>query len=213
MPDSLIQLQDVSLGYDRQSVLSGVSLTINPLDFWIFQGPNGGGKTTLLRLLTGLSAPDAGRVLRRPGLRLGYLPQYRSIDRQFPVTVLEVVRSGLANQKSLFRRFSREADRQAMDTLSTLGLDHLAARPIDSLSGGQWQRTLLGRALVSRPELLLLDEPDTHLDALHRQQLYDTLTQQRPNMAIVVVSHDEALSSIFPNSHRLMVENGGVQEL
>ena len=154
MPDSLIQLQDVSLGYDRQSVLSGVSLTINPLDFWIFQGPNGGGKTTLLRLLAGLSAPDVGRVLRRPGLRLGYLPQYRSIDRQFPVTVLEVVRSGLANQKSLFRRFSREADRQAMDTLSTLGLDHLAARPIDSLSGGQWQRTLLGRALVSRPELL-----------------------------------------------------------
>ena len=171
MPDSLIQLQDVSLGYDRQSVLSGVSLTVNPLDFWIFQGPNGGGKTTLLRLLAGLSAPDAGRVLRRPGLRLGYLPQYRSIDRQFPVTVLEVVRSGLANQKSLFRRFSREADRQAMDTLSTLGLDHLATRPIDSLSGGQWQRTLLGRALVSRPELLLLDEPDTHLDAFHRQQL------------------------------------------
>ena len=100
-----------------------------------------------------------------------------------------------------------------MDTLSTLGLDHLATRPIDSLSGGQWQRTLLGRALVSRPELLLLDEPDTHLDALHRQQLYDTLTQQRPNMAIVVVSHDEALPSIFPNSHRLMVENGCVQEL
>lgn len=157
--------------------------------------------------------PDVGRVLRRPGLRLGYLPQYRSIDRQFPVTVLEVVRSGLANQKSLFRRFSREADRQAMDTLSTLGLDHLATRPIDSLSGGQWQRTLLGRALVSRPELLLLDEPDTHLDVLHRQQLYDTLTQQRPNMAIVVVSHDEALPSIFPNSHRLMVENGCVQEL
>ena len=164
-------------------------------------------------LLAGLSAPDAGRVLRRPGLRLGYLPQYRSIDRQFPVTVLEVVRSGLANQKSLFRRFSREADRQAMDTLSTLGLDHLATCPIDSLSGGQWQRTLLGRALVSRPELLLLDEPDTHLDVLHRQQLYDTLTQQRPNMAIVVVSHDEALPSIFPNSHRLMVENGCVQEL
>ena len=151
-------------------------------------GESGCGKTTLLRLLAGLSAPDAGRVLRRPGLRLGYLPQYRSIDRQFPVTVLEVVRSGLANQKSLFRRFSREADRQAMDTLSTLGLDHLATRPIDSLSGGEQARLALLKLFLQGPNFLILDEPTNHLDIPTREVLEQALLDF--GGTYLVVSHD-----------------------
>lgn len=206
--ESLINIQHIALGYEQKIVLADVSLDIREHDFWIFRGPNGGGKTTLLRLLAGLSVSERGSVVRKPHLRLGYLPQYRSIDRQFPITVMEVVRSGLTGQKSLFRRFDSRATNQALKTLSELGLEHLAERPIDTLSGGQWQRTLLGRALVSHPQLLLLDEPDTHLDAAHKQQLYETLAERRRDMAVVIVSHDETLPACFPNCRLLEVGEG-----
>ena len=212
MEEFLIDLKDVALGYEHKTVLADVSFTLYPRDFLILQGPNGGGKTTLLRLLAGLAKAECGHVVRREGLRLGYLPQYRRIDRQFPITVLEVVRSGLAGQKPLFRRFGREATQRAQSVMRELGLESLANRPIDALSGGQWQRTLLGRALVGRPDLLLLDEPDTHLDLAHKQQLYATLHAQRSRMAIVMVSHDETLPARFPDCRCLLVGGGQVHE-
>lgn len=206
----LIALRHVSLGYEDKTVLKDVTLTIGSSDTIVLQGPNGGGKTTLLRLLAGLASPQKGDVERRQDLRVGYLPQYRSIDRQFPITVAEVVRSGLAGGKPLFRRFGHADNERTKEMLREMELEELAPRPIDTLSGGQWQRTLLARALVSQPQLLLLDEPDTHLDASHKEQLYAILQPLR--MAIVLVSHDAGVIRHFPQSRRLHIEGGKVME-
>lgn len=187
---SLITLRDVSLAYGRRRVITGFSATVEPDDFIVVTGLNGSGKTTLLRLLAGLSRPAEGEVTRREGLVVGYLPQRRDIDRSFPVTVSQVVLSGLHCRKPWWKPFTSEHRRQAADTLAAFGLSALAGRSVDRLSGGQWQRTLLARALVSRPHLLLLDEPDTHLDAASRDDLCRYLAEWSRRCAVVVVSHN-----------------------
>lgn len=187
---SLITLRDVSLAYGRRQVITGFSATVEPDDFIVLTGSNGSGKTTLLRLLAGLSRPVAGEVTRRAGLITGYLPQRHGIDRSFPVTVAQVVLSGLHCRKPWWKPFTAGHHSQVTDTLAAFGLSALANRSADRLSGGQWQRTLLARALVSRPHLLLLDEPDTHLDVTSRDDLYRYLAEWSRRCAVVVVSHN-----------------------
>lgn len=193
MNETLLSIENVTLCYGDRVILTDVSLSVDSGDTLLLHGPNGGGKTTLLRLMAGLLRPTKGRIVRRPGLTIGYLPQYRRIDRQFPITVGEVVLSGLVGRKPLLRRFSPEYRAATDEMLRRMQIDAIADHSIDSLSGGQWQRTLLARALVSRPDLLLLDEPDTHLDGETRQLLYDILDEERGHRAIVIVSHDENL--------------------
>lgn len=207
----LLDICHADLGYGDRRVLRDVTLSVGATDFLVLHGPNGGGKTTLLRAMAGLLRPLSGRIVRREGLRTGYLPQYRSIDRQFPITVAEVVRSGLAGSKPFWRPYTA-AQHTATDTmLERLGITALAARPIEALSGGQWQRTLLGRALIADPELLLLDEPDTHLDAGSRDWLYGTLAEETGHRTIVIVSHDDALTARFTDCHPIHVERGSVE--
>ena len=183
---TLITLSDVSFSYDqRRDILSHFSLSIEERDFIVLRGKNGGGKTSLLKIISGLLSPTSGTIRRAEGLTTGYLPQHRSIDRQFPITVFQTVRSGLQCTLPWWKPFGQS---ERATTLSNLL--ELADRPIDSLSGGQGQRTLLARALVSSPQLLLLDEPDTHLDTVTREELYATLLAQHQQRAIVVVSHD-----------------------
>lgn len=208
--DTLLNINHADLCYGAKPVLSDVNLSVAPRDFLILHGPNGGGKTTLLRLMAGLLSPTKGSIARQDGLRVGYLPQYRSIDRQFPITVGEVVMSGLVGSKSLWRHYSPAQRQQAQDVMARLKIDDLAARPIDTLSGGQWQRALLGRALVSDPALLLLDEPDTHLDAATKALLYDTLDEEAQRCAVVIVSHDPVLVDRFPHCRIWQVEGGMV---
>lgn len=194
---TLITLRDISLAYGRRQVLTGFSAIVEPDDFIVVTGANGSGKTTLLRLLAGLFRPVEGEVMRRAGLVTGYLPQRRDIDRSFPVTVSQVVLSGLHCRKPWWKPFTAAHRRQAADTLAASGLSALAGRSVDRLSGGQWQRTLLARALVSRPHLLLLDEPDTHLDATSRDDLYRYLVEWSRQCAVVVVSHNaDALPAV-----------------
>ncbi len=212
MSEPLLEIRNATLAYERKEVLTDVVLTLAAHDFCVLRGPNGGGKTTLLRLMAGLLPASSGVVRRKKGLVLGYLPQYRSIDRHFPITVAEVVRSGLGCRKPLFGRFSSEWQQQAQEVMNRLGIADLAQQPIEELSGGQWQRTLLARALVSRPELLLLDEPDTHLDIETKTLLYEVLDEESRRCAIVVVSHDEDLTSRFPQSRVLSVAGGKVVE-
>lgn len=192
MNASPLRLSHVSVAYGTRHVLDDASLALPHAGITLLTGPNGGGKTSLLRVMAGLLRPAAGSVERRPGLLTGYLPQQRRIDRRFPITVAQVVASGLLNRRTLFGRIGREGRAAVERTLAELRLDALAGRPIEALSGGQWQRTLLARAVVSSPALLLLDEPDTHLDTPSRTFLYDRLAAWASTCSIVIVSHDAA---------------------
>ena len=213
MDKLLLDIKDVCLSYGERHVLCHIFNQVKNHDFIVLTGPNGGGKTTLLRLLAGLLPPTCGSIVRESGVKIGYLPQYRHIDRSFPTTVREIVRSGLSNRTS-WHPFSRlgqwETRLEEMMRLSRI--EDLATRPISSLSGGQWQRTLLARALVSAPDLLLLDEPETHLDEKTRNEFYDILVQQTQHSAVVTVSHDEK-SFPHPVGRRIWhVEDGAVKE-
>ncbi len=208
MNEPLIHICHASVSFGTKTVLSDVHFSVEPRDFVILRGPNGGGKTTLLRLIAGLLKPTSGNVERRRGLRLGYLPQYRTIDREFPITVGEVIRSGLLSGLGKEPSDAREAVAAVADRLH---LTPYLRRTIAELSGGQWQRTLLARALVSSPELLLLDEPDTHLDAETRALLYDTLRTETARCAICIVSHDDGLHADFAHCRVVHVVDGRVE--
>ena len=213
MDKLLLDIKDVCLSYGERHVLCHIFNQVKNHDFIVLTGPNGGGKTTLLRLRAGLLPPTCGSIVRESGVKIGYLPQYRHIDRSFPTTVREIVRSGLSNRTS-WHPFSRlgQWETRLEEMMRLFRIEDLATRPISSLSGGQWQRTLLARALVSAPDLLLLDEPETHLDEKTRNEFYDILVQQTQHSAVVTVSHDEK-SFPHPVGRRTWhVEDGAVKE-
>ena len=194
--NSIIQINGLSAGYDGKTVLSQVDLTVYERDFLGVIGPNGGGKTTLVKCILGLHQPNQGiiRFYQKgkevPDMNMGYLPQYNHIDRKFPISVYEVVLSGLSKQKSIFRRYSKEQHEQVRQMILRMGLEGLEERAIGSLSGGQLQRALLGRALVSNPEVDILDEPNTYIDKRFEAKLYSLLEEINRERAIILVSHD-----------------------
>lgn len=192
----IIQINGLCAGYDRKTVLNQVDLAVYEKDFLGIIGPNGGGKTTLIKCILGLHQPLQGHIrFYKKGqevseINMGYLPQYNSIDKKFPISVYEVVLSGLSKQKSLFRRYSKEQHEQVRQMIVRMGLEGLEERSIGSLSGGQLQRALLGRALVSNPEVVILDEPNTYIDKRFEAKLYSLLEEINQERAIILVSHD-----------------------
>lgn len=184
----LLQLSGVDAGYDGRTILSSVDLSIYPDSFIALIGPNGGGKTTILRVLLGEIEPQAGNVFRYEGLRIGYLPQVNNVDLNYPISVFDVVLSGQQRGNRLFP--SRAVRAKVADLLSFAQLAHLAEKPIGELSGGQRQRVFLCRALMDEPNLLILDEPVTYMDRTAETNLYKLLPQLAEKMAIVLVSHD-----------------------
>lgn len=208
----ILNINNVCLSYGERHVLCHIKECLRRTDFVVLSGPNGGGKTTLLRLIAGLLPPTRGKIERKPHVMVGYLPQYRHIDRQFPTTVADIVLSGLACRKRLWQPFSEAHRQQVAQVLEQFELEGLAQRPIAELSGGQWQRTLLARAFVSAPDLLLLDEPETHLDEPSRTKLYAMLAEQNHQRAIVVVSHDNHMFPQVPDCRIWHVEDGSVTE-
>ena len=194
-PHELIVCRDVSLGYEGQTVLSHLDLTIRDGDYLCIVGDNGSGKSTLLRGLLGLLAPQSGEILRAPELQrgaVGYLPQQTRAQRDFPATVFEVALSGCLNQKGTRFFYTRAQKSQALMNLGKLGVLEWKDKSYRELSGGQQQRVLLARALCAAGRLLILDEPITGLDPAAAQDLYKTLTylNQKEGMAIVMVTHD-----------------------
>ena len=194
-PHELIVCRDVSLGYEGQTVLSQLNLTIRDGDYLCIVGDNGSGKSTLLRGLLGLLAPQSGEILRAPELErgaVGYLPQQTRAQRDFPATVLEVALSGCLNQKGSRFFYTRAQKSQALMNLGKLGVLEWKDKSYRELSGGQQQRVLLARALCAAGRLLILDEPITGLDPAAAQDLYKTLSylNTKEGMAIVMVTHD-----------------------
>ena len=176
-PHELIVCRDVSLGYEGQTVLSHLNLTIRDGDYLCIVGDNGSGKSTLLRGLLGLLAPQSGEILRAPELErgaVGYLPQQTRAQRDFPATVLEVALSGCLNQKGSRFFYTRAQKSQALMNLGKLGVLEWKDKSYRELSGGQQQRVLLARALCAAGRLLILDEPITGLDPAAAQDLYKT---------------------------------------
>jgi len=189
----MIEIRNLSAGYDGKEVLNGINLTIHEHDFLGIIGPNGGGKTTLIRCILGLLKPTKGEIVYADDnliRQIGYLPQYNSIDRRFPISVEQVVLSGLLGGRSLSKPYTAAEREQARQTIAQMGLEGLEKQAIGSLSGGQLQRTMLGRALISRPRLLILDEPGTYLDRQSTHRLYQLLEEVAHECAIVLVSHD-----------------------
>ena len=213
MSQTLLELHNVTAAYGKKIVLRETSLAIAKNETVVICGPNGGGKTTLLKLLAGLLTPQEGHISRDKKLITGYLPQYRGIDREFPITVEETVLSGLNCRKSIYQSFTKEHREQVKELLSSFQLADLAQRPISSLSGGQWQRTLIARSLAGNPDLWLLDEPDTHLDTESQDYLHQKITEETGRRAIVVVTHNPEHLIHIPDRRIFHVENHKVEEI
>ena len=194
--NSVIRINGLCAGYNGKNILSHVDLNVYERDFLGVIGPNGGGKTTLVKCILGLHQPSEGKIrFYKNGqevhdINMGYLPQYNNIDRKFPISVYEVVLSGLSKQKSIFRKYSSNQHDAVRQIISRMGLEGLEDRAIGALSGGQLQRALLGRALVSNPEVVILDEPDTYIDKRFETKLYSLLEEINKERAIILVSHD-----------------------
>lgn len=187
----LLSIRGLSAAYDGRTVLHDVDLEVYEHDFLGIIGPNGGGKTTLIKCILGLLRPTGGEIIKyHEPLTTGYLPQYNSIDRSFPISVLEVVLSGLSSKKSLTGRFNDRHREKARQVIHRMGLEGLEHRAIGQLSGGQLQRALLGRAIISDPQLLILDEPSTYIDKRFEARLYQLLAEINRDCAIILVSHD-----------------------
>ena len=207
----IIQLENIAAAYDAKTVLHHVNLTVYERDFLGVIGPNGGGKTTLIQIILGLKKATDGTVkFYRNGqqvnqITMGYLPQYNEIDKKFPISVEEVVLSGLSSQKKLFNSFTKKHHEMVNETLERMQLSDLRHRHIGSLSGGQLQRVLLSRAVVSRPEVLILDEPNTYIDQHFQEQMYQMLNDINQDCAIIIVSHD--VGSILQNVKEIACVN------
>lgn len=195
MPKTIIEITDLQVAYEKKTVLHDINLKIYERDFLGIIGPNGGGKTTLIKCILGLKQPSKGKILyngsaSKNALTIGYLPQYSTIDKKFPISVDEVICSGLSGKKKPGSKLTAEDRQQCARVVEEMGLKGLEKRAIGQLSGGQLQRTLLGRAMVSNPQLLILDEPNTYIDKRYEARLYELLAEINKTCAIVLISHD-----------------------
>ncbi len=200
-PPPAISCHGVTFRYSARPVLLDVNLEIPRGQLTVLMGPNGGGKTTLLKLITGIIEPTAGQVRvlgKRPKQarsKIGYVPQHTTSTNNFPVTVMDVVLMGRLQQARLPGPYSRGDKRHAVEALDAVNMQSAAHRPFSVLSGGQRQRVLIARALVSRPRLLLLDEPTTHLDRRSEVMFFQLLQSLHKKMTILLVTHDISLVS------------------
>ncbi len=194
-----IVVRGLAFAYDGATVLEDVNLTIDRGQWVSVVGPNGGGKTTLLKLVLGLLRPTSGNVLlfgqppERARRRVGYMPQHMRFDPQFPMTVMDIVLMGRLGGKGLsglLGWFGRDDRKAAVEALDEVGMADQTRRPFAALSGGQRQRALIARALCCRPEMLLMDEPTANIDVRGEAQVMEILRRLAERMTIVMVSHD-----------------------
>jgi manganese/zinc/iron transport system ATP- binding protein len=206
---SLVTFDRATLGYGRRVVLHDLTFDIPEGDFLGLVGPNGAGKTTVLRALLGTLAPISGTVASSPTLRFGYVPQRDQVDYNFPLSVLDVVLMGRYDRIGLWRRPGAADRRVALDALAHVGMRDHAERPLTALSGGQKQRTLIARALVGEPNVLVLDEPTNGMDLVSTTQILGLVRElhERDGLTVLMVSH--ALNEVANYVERIaLVVNG-----
>ena len=202
-PDIIISLRNISKRWDDRVTLEGINFDVRKGDFVAITGPNGGGKTTLLRIILKLLKPSTGSVTYysdgRPtrDLSIGYLPQKNMIDSHFPITVDEVISSGLIGMK----KSKEEVKRLTEENLELMGLTEHRDKSIGALSGGQLQRALLGRSLISSPKVLVLDEPLSYVDKQFEHHIYHIIQHIAPTTTILLVSHEMSTIAGMANRH------------
>lgn len=199
----VLDVDDLWVGYDSNLVLEGIKFSVYRHDFLGIIGPNGGGKTTLLKAILGLLSPFRGEIRvmgKRPSQArgiVGYVPQYSLHDREFPINVFGAVLMGRLGVKNILHGYRSEDSLAAEKALSDVGMLHYRNHQIGKLSGGQQQRVFVARALVSEPQLLLLDEPMSSVDTAMQEDFYQLLSRLKENMAIIIVSHDLSAISVY----------------
>ncbi len=202
----IVNINDLNFSFNEEPVLQDVNFSVRQRDFIAIIGPNGGGKTTLLKLILGLLKPDTGSILvdgqapQKASACIGYVPQYVHMNSRFPITAMDVVLMGKLDPKKRWTRQSATNRREALAALDRIGMANYAHRRIGELSGGQRQRVFIARALVSQPKLLLLDEPTASIDTKGQGEFYNLLKALNQDLTILVVSHDLLVVSRFIKS-------------
>ncbi len=216
---NLIELNDISAGYKNRRVLTNVSIQIAHRDFVGIIGPNGGGKTTLLRVILGMLKPFSGSMTffnadgtRTAHINMGYLPQHTQIDRNFPISVKEVLRSGQGWAfKDMFNPEKKAIDEKELDAVvERFRLKEVVNCHISELSGGQMQRVLLARAVISKPDVVVLDEPNSYIDLRFQHQTYEMLRNINDECAVVVVGHD--IDALLKNARSIVCLNRSAEQ-
>ncbi len=207
MTSPIITINNMSFSYNQENVLDNINLNIEPGDFMAIVGPNGSGKTTLLKLILGLLKPDTGSIHIKDSIgneahqAIGYVPQNVHLNQDFPITALDVVMMGTFRPQDRWRRRHEKKDRQdAMTSLEKMDMGGKAHQKIGRLSGGERQRVLIARALVTRPKLLLLDEPTASIDTSGQARFFQLLTDLNTDVTILVVTHDLLVVSRYVKS-------------
>ncbi len=203
----VITLKNVDFAYDDLLILDNVNLSIYQGEFIGIFGPNGGGKTTFLKLLMGFLKPSSGSIHvlgsspKNARKQLGYVPQSTRVDKQFPISVLEVVLGGALSLLSPLGFYPKKVKKRAEEALVKVGLIDYRDRPFGTLSGGQAQRVLIARSIISEPQILLLDEPTASVDPEAEQEIYNLILELKQSMTILMVTHD--LQTVIKNVERL----------
>lgn len=206
--DLVVTVEQLSFQYANTCILEDASFSVEKGEFVGIIGPNGGGKTTLLKLILGLLLPSQGSISilgsspRQAQKHIAYVPQALPIDKQFPISTLEVVLGGLLRECNAFGIYNKKAYEKAFSMLEKLGLSEQAQQSFGSLSGGQAQKTLIARALVSNPKLLLLDEPTASVDAQSEKDIGELLSSLQEDISILMVTHN--LRSVIQSSQRIL---------
>lgn len=186
-----IIINNIKVKYGDVVAINDGNLKIRSKSFLGIIGPNGGGKTTLFKVILGLIKPESGNVVIKENLKIGYVPQTTVFDKSFPILVKDVILMGRLDKSfKLFKKYSSEDKKAAVDIMKKLNIYHLKERQIGELSGGQLQRVLIGRTLVNNPDVLMLDEPTSSLDSSAKKDIFDLLKELNKEKTVVVITHD-----------------------
>ena len=188
---TILTIKNLEVKFDETVTLKNVNFDIKEKTFITIIGPNGGGKTTLIKSILGFIEPSKGEIIKDKSLKIGYVPQKNSFEEKFPIDVKTVILSGILNKKiKLFHSYSKENIKALNITLDKLNIEKLKNKQINELSGGELQKVLLARAIISNPNLLILDEPFSNIDESSTKEYYKVLEILSKSMSILIVSHD-----------------------